>query len=125
LQFKAAAMPPFRQTSQAAPQTGETYSKKDGIAWFDFTFRDVRLHKAIRRVCFGIYLCAWIFGILLGLWGTGLFLQDTASPGDALVALPSTIPLWGGIILFIFLVRIVCEWQIVLMDYINKRSRRE
>ena len=119
LKFNAVATSPFAQTSQTTRQIGRAYSKADDIVLFDFTFRDVRLPKAIRRVCFAMNLCAWIFGVLLGLWCTGTLLGDTASPGHAFnIFFIVVIPIWFVILLFIFLVRIFCEWQIVMMDWI-------
>ena len=115
LKFDAVATSSF---AQKAPQMGGAYSETGDIALFDFSFKKVRLPQAIRRACLAMYVCAWSLGILLGLLCLGL-LGNTASPGDAFqVFLTLIIPLWLVIIIFIFFVRIFCEWQIVMMDWI-------
>ena len=117
------APPPFTQTAQATlppPNVGREYKS---IAWFDLSFWDVRLPKNIHSVCRTFYLCAWVNGIISGLWGSFCIIDSssTITPFN----LFAFIFLWLSIALAIFLVRIACEWQIVLMDYINQRSRRE
>jgi len=105
--------------AQKAPQTEGAYSETGEIALFDFSFKKVRLPQAIRRACLAIYVCAYGLGILFGLWCSGTLLGDTASPGDAFILLVTGIlPLWLVIFIFIFFVRIFCEWQIVMMDWI-------
>ena len=119
LNFDTAEPSPFAQPAQAPPpQTGRTQDNRThpgikDIAWFDFSFRDIRLPKNIRTVCSLIYVWSWIWGILIGI-------------GGSLAELQSDYPSFLFIIIYwltafagIFFVRIICEWQIVLMDWIT------
>ena len=113
LNFDIASPSPFAQPAQAPPKKmGKTYPNIRDIAWFDFSFRNIRLPKNIRTVCNLIYSWSWIWGIIFGCGGTMAELQSNY-PNFLFIII-----YWLTAFASIFFVRIVCEWQIVLMDWI-------
>ena len=113
LNFNIAMPSPFAQPAQALPPpTSKTYPNIKDIAWFDFSFRDIRLPKNSRTVCNLVYLCAWIWAVLFGIeWSLAELQSDDPSFLFIIIS-------WFTVFFTILLVRIICEWQIVLMDWI-------
>ena len=114
------------------PRTGGTYTQQNGnsvsgsiISWLlDFAFRDLRLPVINRWACRIIYVICCVGAILWGLFATFMFISiATGEYGDA-SAIVIGIPLvWLGVVVFIFLARLFCEWYIIVFDWIVETTR--
>jgi len=133
LKFDTAVPPPV---AQAAPKRSEqtTYSpprqstahsqtnESTGRPWLtDFAFQDVQLLENGRRICSFIYRCCVFTLVINGL--LGFFMLNPMYSADAMTAAIIFLVIY---LLFAYvvlaLVRIACEFLIVLLDYINQRS---
>jgi len=127
LNFNNAVPPSFTRPAQTAPKMSnrvhshESELSERNLSLLDFGFRDIRLSQSVRSACQYIYTGYIVLGIISGIFGA----IAAGNTGD-----------FEGFMIFVlvfiftfpysvFLVRTVCEWQIVLMDYINQRSHRE
>ena len=129
LQFNTAPLPSFVQQeqttsySQETPsylQTGE--SGEGMMRWFDFAFSDIRIPRTIRRISGYIYGCYWVWGVIFVILGT-MSVYDTYE--DEVVTLMFFVFYALTFIFTITIVRLFCEWQIVLMDWLIKNSKKD
>ena len=121
---------PHRTHSQqsAAMQMG-VLARKAGVggilSWLlDFAFQDLRLPVINLWACRIIYVICCIAAILWGLFATFMFFSIAAGPyGDA-TAIILGVPLaWLGATLFIFVARLLCEWEIIVFNFIIETTR--
>jgi hypothetical protein len=128
LKFDAVAPPSNNQTSQYSPaRQSAPYEHTDestGTPWlFDFTFQDIRLHENGRRVCSFIYIACVVSLTINGLIGFFL-LNPMYSPETMSVALMFLGFYFFSSFIFLVLVRVVCEFLIVLLDYMSRNRER-
>ena len=134
LNFPVAAPTPF---AQPAPQRTEqtTYSspprqfamysqtnESTGMFWlFDFAFRDLRLPVINLWACRILYAICFFGAILWGIVMTFVLLF-TVIPYDAtaIIAIPLV---WLVPPLFIFFVRLFCEWYIIIFDWVVETTK--
>jgi hypothetical protein len=133
LQFNTAASSPFAQAAHTVPhrptlamQAG-MLAKNAGVGgilvWLlDFAFRDLRLpiinHWACRIVYAICCLVAILCGIVMTLIGIASLFQ--ASPLATLLVVPL---IWLGVVLFICASRLLCEWYIIVFDWIVETTK--
>ena len=125
LKFNTATSSPFAQTAQQA-KSRNTQQDAASIAmsiksWLlDFTFRDLRLPVINLWACRIIYVVCCVAAILMGLWATIMFFVFTISSAiDFLIVILIATPLtWLSVILFILSARLLCEWYIIVFDWI-------
>ena len=128
----AGQIPGLQFTPQTAEQTtyyspqNRTHSQGNVtvagsiISWLlDFAFRDLRLPVINLWACRIIYVICCISAILWGLFATFMFIGIAFGDyGDA-TAIIIGIPLaWLGVVLSIFAARLLCEWYIIIFDWI-------
>ena len=128
LNFNTVAPPKVEQTTYySPPRRSAAYEQTDesaGTAWlFDFSFQNIRLQKNGRRVCSFIYICCFITLAINGLLGFFL-LNPMYSPEAMTAAVIFLVCYLVSAYIFLVLVRVTCEFLIVLLDYINQRSHR-
>jgi hypothetical protein len=128
LNFNTAVPPPAQPARQtySPPRQSATYSQTNasGSPWlFDFAFQDIRLHQNARRICSFIYRCCVITLAINGLIGFFL-LNPMYSPDTMAVALMFLVFYLFSAFIFLVLVRVVCEFLIVLLDYMSRNRER-
>ena len=105
---------------RAYSQGGKTI-KTSILSWmFDFAFRDLRLPTINLWACRIIYVICCIAAIL---WGFGMTLTGLASLGahpGLLIAIPL---IWFGVVVFIFIARLFCEWYIIVFEWIVQTTK--
>ena len=123
----AGQIPGLKFNTAVPPRRSVTYSQTEesaGTAWlFDFSFQNIRLQKNGRRVCSFIYICCFITLAINGLLGFFL-LNPMYSPEAMTAAVIFLVCYLVSAYIFLVLVRVTCEFLIVLLDYINQRSHR-
>jgi len=123
LTFRAQTAHNAQTLEQAYSQTEDTWF--GCMRWGNFDFSDVRIPQTIRRVCGFIYWSYFFWGVL---YGIGLTLLTFLAMGEGVpivapIFLLLTVSYWLSFILLITIVRLVCEWQIVLMDWLNENRK--
>ena len=127
LNFNTTAQPSFTQTvpkrkepqrqSAAYPQTNES----PGTPWLtDFSFQNIRLLQNGRRVCSFIYTCCVITLAINGL--IVFFMFDPMYSAETMTAAIMFLVFYLiSAYIFLVLVRVGCEFLLVLLDYISKK----
>ena len=99
---------------------------------FDFAFNDIRLHIINRLICKIIYAISWVSWIVPGLIAisnTLIGLSDGSwSLGDAVAVMVIVTPIsyifaTPFILMFIIMARLVCEWYIIMFDWIVETTK--
>jgi len=133
LNFDVAMPPPFTQTPQAAPQaTASKYPQRNKanlegsvVKWsFDFAFRDLRLPVINVAICSIIYIICCIASILLGLstsyWIFGMNMDESFMAPATFISISLV---WLVVTFLILAVRLFCEWNIILLDWIIETKK--
>ena len=132
LNFNNAAPHPFSSTSQAiwhmqdrTPSRSQANESMEKPWLFDFAFQDIRLPKNARRVCTFIYTCCVITLVINGLIGF-FMLNPMYSPETMATAVMFLVFYLFSSFIFLVLVRVACEFLIVLLDWLaeNKKASR-
>ena len=142
LQFNTAVeQSPFAQPPQATPQTSGKTFRLGAIpghillwlgwrffSWFDWDFRDILLPKNIRQASAFIYGCFCFWGVIFGIVTTLNALLVLGSEAEDWVMFSYCVHAvfyWLAFAFSVVIVRLVCEWQIVLMDRIIENSKKD
>jgi hypothetical protein len=125
----------IKEAGVAAKAVGEgwTVARQWTIfAWLlDFAFRDLRLPEVSRWVCRIVYAITWVVAVLTILYVTfrAITLPVISSDeyGYTVYGIPDRIvdlfKVWIGCPLFVVAVRIACEWQIILLDWVAETRK--
>ena len=94
-----------------------TNDSKGSAPWLvDFAFTQIRLPDFIFSACAVTYALYFLAAILCGLWMTFTSINNIDDIGIHVTWL---IPLqWIGVLLSIIIVRLLCEWTIMLVDWV-------
>jgi len=121
LKFNFATSTPFTQTAPQMTNWTSTQHSENSVggsilSWLtDFAFQDLRLPVINLWACRIVYVICFFAAIL---WAVGMTLMGLGSlgPHPGLLIL---VPLFClGATLFIFLTRLLCEWYIIVFDWI-------
>ena len=134
LNFNNVVPPKVEQTTYySPPRHSAVYSQQSEnsvggsiMSWlFDFAFQDLRLPVINLWACRIVYVICIVAAILWAIWMTIMFFTFTiSSPTDFLIVLFIATPLtWLGAILFILFSRLLCEWYIIVFDWIIETTK--
>ena len=136
LNFDNVAPPPSARTSEQAyyspPRYSAAYSQPSEnstggsiLAWlFDCTFQNIRIREFNIRACRIIYTICLIQTILVLIVGTLGMLGQIGWGAEFLILALIGIPcLWITAYLYLFIVRIICEWSIILLDWVSEVTK--
>ena len=126
LKFNTVAPSPQKTkqtTYHSPPRQSTTYSQTNasGTPWLtDFGFQNIRLLQNGRRVCSFIYTCCAITLAINGI--IVFFALNPMYSAEAMTAAVIFLVFYLiSAFIFLVLVRVVCEFLIVLLDYMNRR----
>ena len=133
LRFNTAAPSAFAQAAQTVPHR-PTLAMQAGmmarnagvggiLVWLtDFAFRDLRLpiinHWACRIIYAICCFAAIVWGVVMTLVGIASLIQE--APFATLLVVPL---IWLGAVLFICASRLLCEWYIIVFDWIVETTK--
>jgi len=128
-------------TSSSRPHSPQTLTmqagalaKKTGaggvLSWLlDFSFQDLRLPIINLWACRIAYVICWIVAVLallggtLRLLGVAVSAPSYAQPGVFISCFLLILGLWIIVPLYIMAVRLLCEWYIIIFDWIVETTK--
>jgi hypothetical protein len=114
---------PNQTTPSAVPMPERVDTQGGSIfSWLsDMSFQDIRLPIINLWFCKIVYVIGWIVSVLVTLgWLLGILAVGISGTPVVLIFLP--LPFFG----FIFLIacfRVLCEWQIIILDWITETTK--
>jgi len=132
LRFNTAPPPSFAQPaqttsySQSTPSYSQASESVGGsiVSWLtDFAFRDLRLPIVNLWVCRIIYVICCIAAIIWGVVMTIMCIYFGFAEGVPFLIIIYVPLLLLSALLFIFAVRLACEWYIIVFDWIIETTK--